>query len=88
MSGAPPPRSFWRDNSLSLVFGALLIYITWMISDPVSQWLFNLISTWSTDAGWGAIPEITSATAARARMTSGSRRAVAGAAEVAGMNAS
>ncbi|HET9022308.1 MAG TPA: DUF6766 family protein [Ornithinibacter sp.] len=25
MSGAPPPRSFWRDNSLSLVFGALLL---------------------------------------------------------------
>jgi hypothetical protein len=25
MSGAPPPRSFWRDNSLSLVFGGLLL---------------------------------------------------------------
>ena len=25
MSGAAPPRSFWRDNSLSLVFGGLLL---------------------------------------------------------------
>ena len=47
-------------NNWGAVFGAMLIYITWMISDPVSQWLFNLISTWSTDAGWGAIPEIQS----------------------------
>ena len=42
------------------VFGALLIYITWMISDPVAQTVFNAISTWSTDIGWGAIPEIQS----------------------------
>jgi branched-chain amino acid transport system permease protein len=47
-------------NNWGAVFGALLIYITWMISDPVSQWLFNLISSWSTDLGWGAIPEIQS----------------------------
>jgi branched-chain amino acid transport system permease protein len=47
-------------NNWGAVFGALLIYITWMISDPVSQWLFNGISGWSTDMGWGAIPEIQS----------------------------
>ena len=47
-------------NNWGAVFGAMLIYITWMISDPVSQWLFNLISNWSTDIGWGAIPEIQS----------------------------
>lgn len=47
-------------NNWGAVFGALLIYITWMISDPVSQWLFNGISNWSTDLGWGAIPEIQS----------------------------
>ncbi len=47
-------------NIWCAVFGALLIYITWMISDPVSQWLFNGISNWSTDLGWGAIPEIQS----------------------------
>jgi branched-chain amino acid transport system permease protein len=47
-------------NNWGAVFGALLIYMTWMISDPVSQWLFNGISNWSTDVGWGAIPEIQS----------------------------
>ncbi|WP_055046562.1 branched-chain amino acid ABC transporter permease [Devosia sp. A16] len=47
-------------NNWGAVFGALLIYITWMISDPLSQWLFNNISNWSTDMGWGAIPEIQS----------------------------
>jgi branched-chain amino acid transport system permease protein len=47
-------------NNWGAVFGAMLIYITWMISDPVSQWLFNGISGWSTDLGWGAIPEIQS----------------------------
>ena len=47
-------------NNWGAVFGALLIYITWMISDPVAQWLFNGISGWSTDIGWGAIPEIQS----------------------------
>jgi branched-chain amino acid transport system permease protein len=44
-------------NNWGAVFGALLIYITWMISDPLSQWLFNNVSNWSTDMGWGAIPE-------------------------------
>ncbi|MBK8084063.1 MAG: branched-chain amino acid ABC transporter permease [Devosia sp.] len=47
-------------NNWGAVFGALLIYITWMISDPVAQWLFNGISGWSTDMGWGPIPEIQS----------------------------
>lgn len=47
-------------NNWGAVFGALLIYITWMVSDPVAQWLFNAISGWSTDMGWGAIPEIQS----------------------------
>ena len=47
-------------NNWGAVFGALLIYVTWMLSDPVSQWLFNGISSWSTDIGWGPIPEIQS----------------------------
>lgn len=47
-------------NNWGAVFGALLIYLTWMVSDPVSQWLFNGISDWSTHIGWGAIPEIQS----------------------------
>ena len=47
-------------NNWGAVFGALLIYLTWMISDPVSQFLFNAISTQTSEWGWGAIPEIQS----------------------------
>jgi len=47
-------------NNWGAVFGALLIYITWMISDPVSQFLFNSISAQTSEWGWGAIPEIQS----------------------------
>jgi branched-chain amino acid transport system permease protein len=47
-------------NNWGAVFGALLIYIAWMISDPVAQAVFNTISNWTTDLGWGAIPEIQS----------------------------
>jgi len=47
-------------NNWGAVFGALLIYLTWMISDPVSQFLFTAISNQTSDWGWGAIPEIQS----------------------------
>lgn len=47
-------------NNWGAVFGALLIYITWMISDPVAQFLFNNISAQTSEWGWGAIPEIQS----------------------------
>ena len=47
-------------NNWGAVFGALLIYITWMISDPVAQFLFNGISARTSEWGWGAIPEIQS----------------------------
>lgn len=47
-------------NNWGAVFGAMLIYLAWMISDPVAQQVFNAISNWSTDMGWGAIPEIQS----------------------------
>jgi len=47
-------------NNWGAVFGALLIYLTWMISDPIAQALFTTISSWTSDAGWGPIPEIQS----------------------------
>jgi branched-chain amino acid transport system permease protein len=47
-------------NNWGALFGAMLIYLAWMISDPLAQWLFNMISDWSTNVGWGAIPEIQS----------------------------
>ena len=47
-------------NNWGAMFGALLIYIAWMVSDPVAQTLFNAISGWTSDLGWGPIPEIQS----------------------------
>ncbi len=47
-------------NNWGAVFGAMLIYLAWMISDPIAQTIFNAISEWTTDLGWGAIPEIQS----------------------------
>lgn len=47
-------------NNWGALFGALLIYITWMISDPIAQALFTTISQWTSDIGWGPIPEIQS----------------------------
>lgn len=47
-------------NNWGAVFGALLIYLTWVISDPVAQFLFSGISAQTSEWGWGAIPEIQS----------------------------
>jgi branched-chain amino acid transport system permease protein len=47
-------------NNWGAVFGALLIYVTWIISDPVAQALFGWISERSVDLGLGPIPEIQS----------------------------
>ena len=47
-------------NNWGAIFGALLIYIAWMVSDPVAQAVFGTISQWTSDLGWGAIPEIQS----------------------------
>jgi branched-chain amino acid transport system permease protein len=47
-------------NNWGALFGALLIYMAWMISDPVAQAVFGTISQWTEDLGWGAIPEIQS----------------------------
>jgi branched-chain amino acid transport system permease protein len=47
-------------NNLGALLGAFLIYIVWLLSEPVSQWLFTTISGWTEAIGWGAIPEITS----------------------------
>jgi len=47
-------------NNWGAMFGGLLIYLAWMVSDPLAQFVFNTISTWSSDAGLGAIPDIQS----------------------------
>ncbi len=47
-------------NNFGALFGAVFIYIIWILSEPTSQALFAAVSNWSTSVGWGAIPEIES----------------------------
>ena len=47
-------------NNWGAVFGAVLIWLVWIISDPLAQLLFNAISDWSGQIGWGEIPDIQS----------------------------
>ena len=47
-------------NNLGVMLGTLLIYIVFIVSDPVAQFFLLNISAWSEGQGWGAIPEIDS----------------------------
>ena len=47
-------------NNLGVLLGTFLIYIAWVISDPMAQAIFKSVSAWSQSIGWGAIPEIDS----------------------------
>ncbi|KKB85282.1 branched-chain amino acid ABC transporter permease [Devosia limi DSM 17137] len=47
-------------NNWGVLLGAVLIYIVWIISDPLAQAIFLNLSSWSQSLGWGAIPEIDS----------------------------
>lgn len=47
-------------NNWGVVLGAFLIYIVWVISDPVAQLIFLNLSVLTESLGWGAIPEIDS----------------------------
>ncbi len=47
-------------NNWGAVFGAVLIWLIWVVSEPLSRAAFEIISTWSSGFGWGAIPEIES----------------------------
>ena len=50
-------------NNWGAVFGAVLIWIIWVISEPLARAIFETVSLWSTSLGWGAIPEIDSRSA-------------------------
>jgi len=50
-------------NNWGAVFGAVLIWLVWVISEPLSKVIFDFVSYWSTNTGWGAIPEIESRSA-------------------------
>jgi branched-chain amino acid transport system permease protein len=45
-------------NNWGALFGAILIWLIWVVSEPLSKAVFDLVSLWSTNFGWGAIPEI------------------------------
>jgi branched-chain amino acid transport system permease protein len=47
-------------NNLGVLVGALLIYMVWVVSDPIAQFLFLNLSEVTSAIGWGAIPEIDS----------------------------
>jgi branched-chain amino acid transport system permease protein len=47
-------------NNWGAILGAVLIYVTWIISDPLAQQVFRAVSDFSVQQGWGAIPEIES----------------------------
>lgn len=45
-------------NNWGALFGAILLWLVWVISEPLSKAVFDFVSYWSTNVGWGAIPEI------------------------------
>jgi len=47
-------------NNWGALLGAILIYLVYTLSGPLSQALFYAVSTWTTQIGWGAIPDIDS----------------------------
>ncbi|ODT82023.1 MAG: branched-chain amino acid ABC transporter permease [Pelagibacterium sp. SCN 64-44] len=47
-------------NNWGVVLGSFLIYIVWVISDPLAQVIFVNLSHLTEGWGWGAIPEIES----------------------------
>jgi branched-chain amino acid transport system permease protein len=47
-------------NNWGALFGAVFMYIVWLLSEPLAQALFATISDWSGHLGWGTIPDIES----------------------------
>ncbi|WEK04445.1 MAG: branched-chain amino acid ABC transporter permease [Candidatus Devosia phytovorans] len=50
-------------NNWGAVFGAVLIWLVWVVSEPLAKVIFDFVSYWSSNVGWGAIPEIESRSA-------------------------
>ncbi|HWJ88681.1 MAG TPA: branched-chain amino acid ABC transporter permease [Pelagibacterium sp.] len=47
-------------NNFGALFGGIFIYFVWVLSEPLAQALFLNLSAFSSDMGWGAIPDIES----------------------------
>ncbi|MGN6103413.1 MAG: branched-chain amino acid ABC transporter permease [Devosia sp.] len=47
-------------NNWGALFGAIFIYVVWLLSEPLAQALFGGLSHFSAQIGWGAIPDIES----------------------------
>jgi len=45
-------------NNWGALFGAVLIWLVWVVSEPLAKSIFDVVSMWSTNIGWGPIPEI------------------------------
>jgi branched-chain amino acid transport system permease protein len=45
-------------NNFGVIIGTLMIYIVFILSDPIAQLVLNGLSDWSVSIGLGAIPEI------------------------------
>ena len=50
-------------NNWGAVFGAVLIWMVWVISEPLAKAIFETVSYWSTSMGWSEIPDIESRSA-------------------------
>jgi len=50
-------------NNWGALLGAVLIYMIWMVSEPLARSIFEVVSSFSTNVGWGPIPEIESRSA-------------------------
>jgi branched-chain amino acid transport system permease protein len=47
-------------NNWGTLVGTLLIYVIFIVADPIAQFFLLNISRWTDSIGWGAIPEIDS----------------------------
>jgi branched-chain amino acid transport system permease protein len=47
-------------NNWGALFGAIFIYIVWLMSEPLAQLLMGWASTGSSHLGWGEIPDVES----------------------------
>ncbi len=45
-------------NNFGAIFGGLLIWLVWIMGEPLSQAVLTTVSGWFEQIGWGAIPDV------------------------------